>query len=179
MFFIYVSNFHYIERKKGDRKDIVTAHTIEKYSKELQKKVTLIGHFKNFLELPSRPNKPMNELENLVYLKKWMKTKHAILFRLSSRMIEVVFENKTEIILRSEARELYYVNKRGEWETYTLSEALTSQNTDMVKRFKYTKEVLAGILTTGHSGSSTSRKTGESNKEKAIATARNNYKEII
>jgi len=94
-------------------------------------------------------------------------------------MIEVVFEDKTKIILRSEARELYYVNKRGQWETYTLSEALISQNTDMVKRFKYAKEVLTGLLSTAHSGSSTSRKIGENNKEKNVLTARNNYKETI
>lgn len=38
----------------------------------------------------------------LVYVKKWMKTRHAIMFRLSNKIVQVNFTDKTEIILSSE-----------------------------------------------------------------------------
>ena len=43
-----------------------------------------------------------------------MKTKHAIMFRLSNKIVQVNFTDKTEIILSSESKMLTYVNKKGE-----------------------------------------------------------------
>jgi len=66
------------------------------YPKELNKKVTLLQHFKNYLEEESnQDNANTNKNEEgvdesttqLVYLKKWMKTRHAILFRLSNKIV--------------------------------------------------------------------------------------------
>ncbi len=37
-----------------------------------------------------------------MYVKKWMKTKHAIMFRLSNKIVQVNFTDKTEILLSSE-----------------------------------------------------------------------------
>lgn len=48
----------------------------------------------------------------LIYVKKWMKTKHAILFRLSNRVIQVRFLDKTEILLDSKKNVVTYVNKQ-------------------------------------------------------------------
>jgi len=48
----------------------------------------------------------------LIYLKKWMKTRHAILFRLSNKIVQVNFTDKTEVILSSELKMLTYVNKK-------------------------------------------------------------------
>eukprot|EP00826_Nyctotherus_ovalis_P020232 TRINITY_DN1633_c0_g2_i7.p1 TRINITY_DN1633_c0_g2~~TRINITY_DN1633_c0_g2_i7.p1 ORF type:complete len:264 (-),score=65.78 TRINITY_DN1633_c0_g2_i7:102-893(-) len=78
-----------------------------------------------------------------------MRTKHAILFRLSNKTIEVVFEDKTEIILNSQKREAVYVNKEGSWETFSLTAALTSNNAETTKRLKYAKEVLASVVSSG------------------------------
>lgn len=144
------------------------AYTIEKYPKELQKKVTLLEHFRNYLEVPSKgkTQKPMSENGELVYLKKWLKTKHAMLFRLSTRMIEVVFEDRTEIVLRSEAREFFYVSKRQDWEAFPLASALTSQNSEVAKRFKYAKEVLASV-TNQRSGANTGKEWSKGRKKAA------------
>lgn len=49
-----------------------------------------------------------------VYVKKWMRTKHAIMFRLSNKIVQVNFQDHTEILLNSENRLVTYVNKRGE-----------------------------------------------------------------
>jgi len=84
-----------------------------------------------------------------VYIKKWMRTKHAIMFRLSNKIVQVNFQDHTEIILSSEARVVTYVNKRGRRSTHHLSSALESNNLEMSKRLKYTKDILTHMLTTG------------------------------
>lgn len=72
---------------------------MKSYPPELKKKVTLLIHFKNYMEnnkskselpLPN-PKKAANF--NPVYVKKWLKTKHAILFRLSNKVVQVIFED--------------------------------------------------------------------------------------
>lgn len=74
----------------------MTSYPMNNYPKELNKKVTLLQHFKNYLEEESnQDNANTNKNEEgvdesttqLVYLKKWMKTRHAILFRLSNKIV--------------------------------------------------------------------------------------------
>ena len=42
-----------------------------------------------------------------------MKTKHAIMFRLSNKIVQVDFTDKTEIILSTKSKMVTYVNKKG------------------------------------------------------------------
>jgi len=86
------------------------------------------------------------ENQAVVYVKKWMKTRHAIMFRLSNKMVQVNFTDKTEILLTSENKMVTYVNKKGERSNYPLATALVSTNTEMTKRLKYTKEILTHML---------------------------------
>ena len=76
-----------------------------------------------------------------------MRTKHAILFRLSNKIVQVCFLDQTEIILSSETKIVTYINKKGERLTYPLSDALDSNNSEMTKRLKYTKDILTHMLT--------------------------------
>lgn len=67
------------------------------YPKELHKKVTLLLHFRSYLESIKPPvtyysddaeEVPMNSREApMIYLKKWMKTRHASLLRLSNKIV--------------------------------------------------------------------------------------------
>ena len=163
--------FNYIERRMSDKQELISTYTMNEYPKELQKKVTLLHHFKNYLEgenssndnqTPSNANN--NEGENkeekdedkdkdkekdkkpFTYVKKWMRTRHAIMFRLSNKIVQVCFQDKTEIILSSESRVVTYANKRGERTTYPLSTALEMSNYEMTKRLKYTKDILTHML---------------------------------
>ena len=84
--------------------------------------------------------------QNFIYVKKWMRTRHAIMFRLSNKIVQVCFQDHTEIILSSESRVVTYANKKGERSTYPLSTALESNNYEMTKRLKYTKDILTHML---------------------------------
>jgi polo-like kinase 1 len=153
--------FFYIERRVSDKQEIISSHGIDDYPKELQKKVTLLNHFKNYLEgesnttstesKPEGENKEGGEQEAkdkpYTYVKKWMRTRHAIMFRLSNKIVQVCFQDKTEIILSSESRVVTYCNKKGERLTYPLSTALEMSNYEMTKRLKYTKDILTHMLT--------------------------------
>ena len=158
--------FFYIERRVSDKQEIINSHNMDDYPKELQKKVTLLNHFKNYLEGESNPSpesqpkesqseekekeKDVNDEEKkkpYTYVKKWMRTRHAIMFRLSNKIVQVCFQDKTEIILSSESRVVTYCNKKGERMTYPLSTALEMSNYEMTKRLKYTKDILTHMLT--------------------------------
>jgi polo-like kinase 1 len=172
-------SFNYIERRQSDKQEIISTHTLSEYPKELQKKVTLLHHFRSYLEgenankdinnMNTNPDNEKNLIMNFknlqitetelktdddlskkqacsVYVKKWMRTKHAILFRLSNKIVQVCFQDHTEIILSSESRVVTYVNKKGERLTYPLNNALESNNNEMTKRLKYTKDILTHML---------------------------------
>lgn len=98
-----------------------------------------------------------------VYVKKWMRTKHAIMFRLSNKIVQVNFQDHTEILLNSENRLVTYVNKKGERSTLPLNQALESQNAEMTKRLKYTKDILTHMLNNNNkpmtTGSTASRRS--------------------
>ena len=166
------NQFNYIERRMSDKQEIISTHTMTDYPKDLQKKVTLLHHFKNYLEGENNNNESQNEAANkapaegenkddadkdkdkdkdkkdkpFTYVKKWMRTRHAIMFRLSNKIVQVCFQDKTEIILSSESRVVTYANKRGERTTYPLSTALEMSNYEMTKRLKYTKDILTHML---------------------------------
>ena len=81
-----------------------------------------------------------------------MKTKHAILFRLSNKIVQVSFLDQTEIILSSETKIVTYMDKKGQLSTYPLNTALDSSNNEMTKRLKYTKQILMHMLTAKNHG---------------------------
>jgi len=136
----------------------------------------LLSHFRSYLEGEST-NKPLeedmntkeeskktttttpstNSNNNFVYVKKWMRTRHAIMFRLSNKIVQVCFQDHTEIILSSESRIVTYVNKKGERSTYPLSSALESNNYEMTKRLKYTKDILTHMLTLNNQNQATNQ----------------------
>jgi polo-like kinase 1 len=165
----YTNYFFYIERRTTDKQEVIVSHYMNDYPPELKKKVTLLQHFKNYLEGEnSNSNNTNSEKEKeapkeddstkkeenqkelsekpFTYVKKWMRTRHAIMFRLSNKIVQVCFQDHTEIILSSESRIVTYVNKKAERSTYPLSTALENSNYEMTKRLKYTKDILTHML---------------------------------
>ncbi|KAL4462521.1 hypothetical protein ABPG74_000351 [Tetrahymena malaccensis] len=153
--------FEYIYKK--EQEEVTEKHQLTEYPQELQKKVTLLQHFRHYLmtevnkrvcaetgstqatlyndsKFQMQPNQP------LPYLKKWMQTRHAIMFRLSNKIVQVQFSDKTEILLNSTDKIVSFMNKKGERFHYPLADAMNSTNQDMTKRLRYTKEILTHLL---------------------------------
>ncbi len=74
------------------------------------------------------------------YVRKWSKTQHALLLRFNVGVVQVIFNDRTEIIYSTEARTLVYVGKDGRRSIHAEDEAQDCSNLEIVKRLKYTKE---------------------------------------
>lgn len=108
---------------------------------------------------------------HIVYVKKWMRTKHAIMFRLSNKIVQVNFQDHTEILLNSENRLVTYVNKKGERSTLPLNQALESNNAEMTKRLKYTKDILTHMLNNNNRDPKTATATMSTKRSDLVGSA--------
>lgn len=141
--------FFYMERKDHSRQDSIATYEIISYPEELRKKVILLEHFRSYLQgekVRNAEDAALDLSSPPVYVKKWLRNRHAIMFRLSNKLVQVDFQDRTQIILSSADRVVTYVNKKGQKTQYPLSTALESGNEEMAKRLRYTKEILARAL---------------------------------
>ncbi|CAG9335439.1 unnamed protein product [Blepharisma stoltei] len=130
--------FRYICRD-GEKKDVTNWHTLTDYPQTLQKKVTLLHHFRSYLD-SDKENPVYYQSDESPYVKKWMRTRRAILFRMSNKVVQVVFQDHSELIISTQV--LTYVNKSGVKKSMPLSQASECGDLDLCKRIKYTKDIL-------------------------------------
>ena len=98
-------------------------------------------------EKKSKPAEQPQGEQNVVFVEKIFQLKdRATLIWFSNGSVQVNFQDHTEIMLSSETKVVTYVNKRGERSTYPLNSAMESANLEMVKRLKYTKDILTHML---------------------------------
>jgi len=74
-------------------------------------------------------------------------------------------------MLSSETKVVTYVNKQGERSTYPLNSAMESANLEMVKRLKYTKDILTHMLN-ANSGIQSSAAPTSNSKGPVVEVAR-------
>ncbi|OMJ68188.1 hypothetical protein SteCoe_34439 [Stentor coeruleus] len=143
--------FRYYEKKEAETKDTCSTYLFSDYPKKLKKKIYLLQHFKNYLEgdvkqEAEKVEQGDNFNENTIYVKKWMRTRHLIMFKLSNKITQVSFQDHTEMILSPESRMITYINKKGERSTCTVTNAFQSTNLEMTKRLKYVYQILLNIV---------------------------------
>eukprot|EP00747_Dinoflagellata_sp_TGD_P165947 gnl/TRDRNA2_/TRDRNA2_188009_c0_seq1.p1 gnl/TRDRNA2_/TRDRNA2_188009_c0~~gnl/TRDRNA2_/TRDRNA2_188009_c0_seq1.p1 ORF type:complete len:991 (+),score=135.87 gnl/TRDRNA2_/TRDRNA2_188009_c0_seq1:67-3039(+) len=167
-------HFDYITRRTQDKPEIRSSYTFDSYPDEMRKKVTLLRHFKNYmttdvleqtegvtvgdssLPAPSSSKGCQNlMMENgqaqsrdvqAPYVKKWTRNRHAIMFQLSNKIVQVIFFDKTEAVLSSRSHMVTYVDKRGQVASYPLSSVLDAPSPELAKRLRYTKDILVNLL---------------------------------
>lgn len=116
-------HFDYIQRPlTGNGEDYVSHLDFFSYPKEISKKVILLQHFRSYLDgnqkfKPieinyTKENPPKRTLPSLNFLKKWKKAKKAILFRLSNKIIQVLFQDLSELILCSGNGMVTFINAK-------------------------------------------------------------------
>lgn len=118
------TKFNFYSRKSewfSGKQDICEDYQFSEFPNELTKKVTLLTHFREYLAAQTKTAKSSHPLPDPiiipsepVYVKKWIKSSHSILFRLSNKVVQVVFKDSTEIILNAKDKYVSYVNKGGE-----------------------------------------------------------------
>ena len=156
-------------------REALSKHHVESYPDTLNKKVTLVKYFSTYiLRFAGRTPKPGQqevvtcstapragfasvanppegtEAEEasgagLVYVRKWLKTADATIFRLSNRTVQVAFHDMTEVILSSEAKLVTYTDKKGERTTFSLS-SMTYTQPDIANRLRHTKDIIGQLI---------------------------------
>jgi hypothetical protein len=64
------------------------------------------------------------------------------MFRFSNKVVQLIFQDKTQIILNSNSQTFVYVNKQGEEAHHRIDDALEGDNDEMKRRLRYMKEML-------------------------------------
>jgi hypothetical protein len=146
-------NFFYIDRKPQSNScfdgHIPDVFMLSDFPSHLQKKVILLKHFKNyFMEHCDESYSPCNSsFSKMLYLKKWVRTKHAVFFRLSDNTVQVVFTDNTEILLSADGDNLTYVDKTAARTSYAVDSVLCNHGlAEVKKRLKYLKDILYQLI---------------------------------
>lgn len=63
-----------------------------------------------------------------------MISKTAILFRLSNKLIQIFFNDNTEVTFSTETTDFVFKNKKGEEEQESIQNAMTGDDNDLIKR---------------------------------------------
>jgi len=146
--------FHYMERHKapdGSKFDVPQTGSISNHGSELNKKVTLLDHFRNYLDdnkgerEPPVPPKAGGDGE-FVYVRKWMRTRHSVIFRLSNNNFQVNFFDETEVMVWADKKLVTYKAKKKPRATYDPAQVLASP--EVSKRVKYVRDILAQLVAT-------------------------------
>ncbi|KNE68931.1 PLK protein kinase, variant [Allomyces macrogynus ATCC 38327] len=100
------------------------AHTMTQYPPDLAKKVTLLHHFREYMNqnmaqgaAPSVPSTPTTaggdttKTADLEFLIKYYKTAAAVVFRLSNQVVQVNFQDHTKMVLANDARLVAYIDQ--------------------------------------------------------------------
>ena len=93
----------------------------------------------------SSSNSSTSSSPYLPHVKNWLRTKHAILFRLSNRTIQVNFTDGSEILLSSEAQACVFVNPKTKRRAAHLLAKLPA-DPELLRRLRYVKEVLHQLV---------------------------------
>ena len=166
----------YLFRHKGDKSDTVNVFSLddEFLGGDAKKKTTLIRNFKGYLQTNSEKegctrglsafstfpdtSDPVGSSTSLpLHLKRWMRTKHALVFQLSNKVWQVIFQDRTEVILSATSHLCHYMSPmngggHGSVSVYPLGSIGEVADEYVAKRLAYSKQVVIHMLG-GSSGS--------------------------
>ncbi|OQS02401.1 kinase [Thraustotheca clavata] len=160
-------SFEYMDNSSTNEMDSPRkTYSMPNFDKSLNKKVTLMKHFKEYLKEEEKTKEDLRVLlehldrlsrttpmcttdSQLIYIRKWVKTRHAILFRLTNDTIQVDFFDTSKIMLANDGLAITYIDKQGEMHVLSTYQALHTPNKtpDLVKRLQYIKDMLQQMMT--------------------------------
>lgn len=127
-------------------------HLVSDYPNELSKKVTLLRYFKSYMQehllKDSELSKVEQRVRGVVFLRKWLRTKHAMFFRLSNRVTQVNFFDHTKVILFQGGLSVLFINAQREHTSIFLPTELDScpEKAELIHRLKYIRDIIDQVL---------------------------------
>ena len=132
--------------KSVDNKCIITEYTLNDHPEDIKKKITLLQYFKAFLEIDT--DIALQKFDNNlpIYVKKYMSTRHGILFRLSNKTVQMNFTDHSELTLNCGLQIVTFANRKGERIQISISKAVKSANSEITRRLKYTRDAIKHMI---------------------------------
>ena len=169
------NNYYYIYLEKNaqssqnfDEIELENYLASKNTSKEIIKKFEIFKlivnkHLKDFEEV--KKQKFINNattynndgvVNKLFFVKKFLISKNAILFRLSNKLIQIFFSDNTEVTFSTETTDFMFKNKKGEEEQESIQNAMSGDDNDLIKKIKVAKNLLIYFVKT-HKTSKTTK----------------------
>lgn len=143
-------NIHYIERDGQEH-----YHTLKIFPETLNKKVTLLKYFRNYMNehlLKAGANmvpRDSDEMMRLPFLRTWFRTRSAIVLHLSNGTLQInFFQDHTKIILCPLMAAVTYIDEKREFHTFRMN--LIEQygcTKDLSSRLRYARTMVERLLT--------------------------------
>lgn len=95
----------------------------------------------------------------LAFVKKWLRTKHAIVFRLNIGAVQINFFDHTKLVVNNSRDTCTFIDGEGTTTTYTMDEISRSNHPSietLVARLSYACDVVEHMLTKKSTASSSS-----------------------
>jgi polo-like kinase 1 len=111
---------------------------LSSFPPEIHKKITILQHFNKHL----KADKVQSEQ---VYVRKWVSNSIAVIFRLSNRNVHVVFHDKIEILVQGTKKTVVFLENNTQSQ-YLAKAVPESGNQELIKRMRFVKEILTGMV---------------------------------
>ncbi|KAG5457240.1 MAG: hypothetical protein BJ554DRAFT_2798 [Olpidium bornovanus] len=146
-------HFEYLYYMRGEDRTYMhrQCHVLTEHPPELTKKVTLLKHFRgymteNLFKAPAYTFTDSCKTYDLDFLTKYLRTKHAVVFRLSNRVVQLNFFDHTKLILSLDGRLVTYIDRNREMATWTLGQVLVQNCHELLSRIRYAKDILEQLI---------------------------------
>lgn len=117
-------------------------------SKEINKKITLMQYFRKYLNGSPLAESASERKEGpaFTYVKKWVKSDQAILFRLNNNIIQVNFNDKSQIVIDSQEETILYSNSQTKRkQVFDIGAGDLKKNEEVFPRMEHVKMLLKKI----------------------------------
>ncbi|OMJ86381.1 hypothetical protein SteCoe_12107 [Stentor coeruleus] len=114
--------------------------SIDECPPELQKKLTILQHFNKHLKVDKFAIEGISP-----YVKKWVSNNVATIFRLSNRNVQIVFHDKVELLIQGQSKTIVFLENNVQ-AMYSATQIAESGNQELIKRMRFTKEILTGMM---------------------------------
>ncbi|XP_063614525.1 serine/threonine-protein kinase PLK1-like [Penaeus indicus] len=144
-------NIHYIERSNAEH-----YHTLKSYPGALNKKVTLLRYFRNYMNehllkaAASMCPREGDELARIPSLRTYFRTRSAIILHLTNGTLQInFFEDHTKIILCPLMGAVTYIDEKRNFKTYRLASLEKyGCRPDLANRMRYARNMIQKLMVT-------------------------------
>ena len=116
---------------------------VEKHQKDFDKIRDLKKDY-----IPINYNNNNEATNKIFFIKKFLISKNAVLFRLSNKLIQIFFNDDTEVSFSTETTKFLYINHDGMEINRDIQDAINGNDKDLINKIKISKNLLIYFVKT-------------------------------